>query len=53
MSTLNTIQVSSAQSAEKDTVDYWNSNAVMTIQAYAFTIMDFAMCVEKFSQNST
>ena len=47
------IQALSAQSAERDTVGCWNSNAAMTIQAYASIIMGFAMCVEKFSQSST
>jgi hypothetical protein len=51
MNTLNMTQALYVQSVERDTVDCWNSNAAMTIQAYASTIMDFVMFVEKFSQN--
>jgi hypothetical protein len=51
MNTSNMTQALHAQSVERDTVDCWNSNATMTIQAYVSTIMDFAMFAEKFSQN--
>ena len=47
------IQALSAQSAERGTVDCWNSNVAMTIQAYASIIMDFAIYAERFSQNLT
>jgi hypothetical protein len=53
MSTLNGIQVSSAQSAEKGIVGCWNSNAAMTIQACASIIMDYAIYADRFSQNLT